>query len=129
MDNDEFAKIRKWLGKTQLQLANLLGISLKAVKSFEQGWRNIPVHTERQILFLAAAKAAQKRSAHICWEMKHCPMERRQRCPAWELASGQLCWFINGTICHGQVQKDWPAKMKLCRQCPVFKSFFSALLS
>jgi len=29
------------MGKTQKQLAQVLGISLKAIKNFEQGWRNI----------------------------------------------------------------------------------------
>ena len=41
-------------GKTQNQLARLLGTSFKAIQSFEQGWRNVPAHTERQLLLLLA---------------------------------------------------------------------------
>ncbi|MCX5879496.1 MAG: transcriptional regulator, partial [Deltaproteobacteria bacterium] len=54
MRNSEFSRIRGYLGKTQNELAQLLGTSLKAIQSFEQGWRRIPVHAERQVLFLLA---------------------------------------------------------------------------
>ena len=36
MEKQELAEIRSHMGKTQKQLAQLLGISLKAIKSFEQ---------------------------------------------------------------------------------------------
>jgi DNA-binding XRE family transcriptional regulator len=52
MDKTEFSQIRHRLGKTQAQIAQLLGVSPKAIQSFEQGWRNIPTHVERQLLFL-----------------------------------------------------------------------------
>ena len=52
MDKKEFSQIRHHLGKTQRQMAQLLGTSPKAIQSFEQGWRNVPVHIERQALFL-----------------------------------------------------------------------------
>ncbi|MFH0813428.1 MAG: hypothetical protein V2A69_11415 [Pseudomonadota bacterium] len=51
MDKQEFSHIRHQLGKSQKQTAQLLGISLKAVQSFEQGWRNIPIHIERLVLY------------------------------------------------------------------------------
>ena len=56
MDSKEFSNIRKKLAKTQKKLASLLGISLKAVCSYEQGWRTIPSHVERQLIFLLAKK-------------------------------------------------------------------------
>lgn len=52
MDAKEFAYFREKLNKTQKQLAQLLGTSLKAVHSYEQSWRPIPAHVERQIFFL-----------------------------------------------------------------------------
>jgi DNA-binding transcriptional regulator YiaG len=52
MDSREFLGFRKKLNKTQQQMARLLGTSIKAVHSYEQGWRNIPAHIERQMLFL-----------------------------------------------------------------------------
>jgi hypothetical protein len=121
MEKQELAKIRYHLGKTQKQLAQLLGISLKAIKSFEQGWRKIPAYIERQVLFLLASNEALNKNNKPCWVIIKCPMAIRQNCPAWELQIGQLCWFINGTICQGKVQKDWDEKMKICRKCKVFK--------
>jgi hypothetical protein len=121
MDKREFSRIRQHLGKTQKQLAQLLGTSLKAIQSFEQGWRNIPVHTERQALFLLSLKELPKKSTRPCWAVRECPEELKQICPAWEFKAGHLCWFINGTICQGKVQEDWKRKMKMCRQCEVFR--------
>jgi DNA-binding transcriptional regulator YiaG len=123
MKKREFQRIRHHLDKTQKQMSELLGLSLKAVQSFEQGWRNIPVHVERQCLFLLAAQGARGAGKKpVCWTATECPAERRENCPAWEFQSGHLCWMINGTICHGTRQKSWRNKMKLCRQCDFFQS-------
>jgi DNA-binding XRE family transcriptional regulator len=124
MDKKEFSLARQHLGKTQRQLAQLLGSSPKAIQSFEQGWRSIPVHVERQVLFLIALKSSQNSKATPCWEIRRCPEETRQKCPAWEFQAGHLCWFINGTICRGEAQKSWQEKMKLCRQCRVYVRLF-----
>jgi DNA-binding XRE family transcriptional regulator len=118
----EFSKARQSLGKTQSQMAQLLGVSLKAIQSFEQGWRNVPVHIERQVLFLLASKKSSPKKESPCWVIQQCPMEIRQNCPAWEFQVGNLCWFINGTICQGRVQESWQKKMKICRQCKVFRT-------
>jgi len=127
MEKHELAEIRKHLGKTQKQLAQLLGVSLKAIKSFEQGWRNIPAYIERQVLFLLVANESLNKKNKPCWEIKRCSEAIRQNCPAWELQVGQLCWFINGTICEGKAQADWTEKMKICKKCKVFKSLLPNL--
>jgi DNA-binding XRE family transcriptional regulator len=124
MDREEFAKIRQRLGKSQREIAQLLAVSLKAVQSFEQGWRNIPAHVERQTLFLLAMKEAQD-GAQPCWDIQDCPVEVKEKCPAWEFQSGHLCWFISGTICQGEVQGNWDNKMKICRECKVFHSMIN----
>jgi len=121
----EFSMARQYLGKTQTQMAQLLGVSLKAIESFEQGWRNIPVHVERQVLFLLVQKKSPRKKNRSCWVIRKCPKEMRQNCPAWEFQVGNLCWFVNGTICQGQVQKSWREKMKLCRQCEVFQTLLA----
>ena len=120
MDNKEFARLRKKLGKTQKQMAQLLGVSIKAVHSYEQGWRSIPAHAERQMLFLISNKRGDSQVNKPCWVTKKCPPKKKKECPAWEFKSGKLCWFINGTICDGIVYKDWKEKMKSCRSCEVF---------
>lgn len=121
MENTDFLDIRKRLGKTQKELAALLGTSLKAVSSYEQGWRGIPVHVERQILFLLSQKMHQQQPRKNCWEMKRCPERKRKRCPAWEFDAGQLCWFINGTICDSTTKTTWQEKITVCRKCQVMK--------
>lgn len=120
MNNEEFIYFRKELGKTQKEMAELLGTSLKAVHSYEQGWRNIPASAERQLLFLVSRKKEKNKKLSPCWRIKKCPPEQKRKCPAWEFRAGKLCWFINGTICEGAVHKDWKAKMKICRKCDVF---------
>ena len=122
VEKKEFSTARQYLGKTQSQMAQLLGVSFKAIQSFEQGWRNIPVHIERQLLFLLACKKSPPRKGKPCWVIRKCLMEIRQNCPAWEFQVENLCWFINGTICQGRTQESWQKKMKICRQCKVFRT-------
>lgn len=122
MDQKGFQVSREKLGKTQKQLSELLGTSLKAVQSFEQGWRKVPVHIERQILLLLTLQKKRKGSTQPCWVVRSCPVETRSSCPAWEYQTGSLCWFINGTLCQGKAQTNWSNKMKVCRKCDVFQS-------
>jgi DNA-binding XRE family transcriptional regulator len=122
MDKTEFKLLRSKLEKTQKQMAQLLGTSLKAIHSYEQGWRTVPVHVERQIFFLVSRLKENRRGKKPCWAIRKCSTKQRHQCPAWEFASGDLCWFINGTNCDGTVQKDWKEKMKICRSCQVFSS-------
>jgi len=120
MDPNEFPALRQRLQKTQKEMAQLLGTSIRAVQSFEQGWRKIPAHIERQILFLAAMKPGGRKRTRPCWEVERCPASRRRKCPAWEFQVGHLCWFASGTHCRGEVQESWSKKMQTCRRCPVF---------
>lgn len=121
MENSQFKTIRARLNKTQKQMAQILGVSIKAVHSYEQGWRKIPHHVERQMLFmLARALHPSGRERAACWEIMACPESRHTQCPAWEFNTGDLCWFINGTQCSGRAFGSWEEKMKACRQCDVF---------
>lgn len=120
MNKNEFISIRKRLAKTQKELGALLGVSLKAISSYEQGWRNIPGHVERQLLFLLAKK--NDGALINCWDIRNCSDEVKQSCPAWEFKAGNLCWFINGTVCDKQVKKTWQDKIEICRTCEVFKT-------
>ena len=115
----EFARLRQRLGRTQKEMSQLLGASLTAVHSYEQGWRNIPGHVERHLLFLAAKKLYTEQRPRPCWTQMSCPRERRRSCPAWEFKAGDTCWLINGTVCRGEAQSNWTKKMQLCRKCPV----------
>lgn len=116
MEKGEFVSIRKTLEKTQMQISQLLGVSVKAVHSYEQGWRRIPDHIERQMLFLITRKYPEN-GRQECWDILDCPDNKKEKCPAWEFQSGKDCWFINGTICSGSVHKNWKEKISVCRNC------------
>jgi hypothetical protein len=119
MDKKEFSKYRKLLDKTQKEMAQLLGTSIKAVHSYEQGWRAIPAHVERQMLFLVSNRRGVTKKRKACWTIKKCPPKKKRECPAYEFGAGKFCWFINGTICDGVVHKNWKEKIKVCRSCEV----------
>lgn len=59
MTREQFAHYRTTLGKSQKVLAGLLGVSLKAVQSYEQGWRSVPTHVERQLCFLLVSRKGE----------------------------------------------------------------------
>jgi hypothetical protein len=120
MESSEFKEFRAKLGKTQAQIAQLLGVSLKAVHSYEQGWRSVPAAVERQMYFLVVKQNSKKRKLKACWQVKKCRPEQKSKCPAWEFGAGELCWFINGTICDGTAHKNWKEKIKICKTCEVF---------
>lgn len=121
MESKEFAGLRKKIEKTQKELAILLGVSSKAIGSYEQGWRSIPHHIERQLLYLVC-QAKHKNTPHQnCWDILDCPKDKREKCPSWEFKSGTHCWMINGTVCQGSPQKSWAEKITLCKECEVFK--------
>ena len=120
MEKEEFSLARKKLGKTQRQLAELLGMSLKTIHSYEQGWRTIPSHIERQIFFLLINQRGRNASLTPCWEKKQCL--EREHCPAWEFQSGHLCWFLNGTLCECTQNAPPRDKLETCKACPIFLS-------
>ncbi len=121
MDVVTFATIRSKIGKTQKSLAELLGISLKAVQSYEQGWRSIPIHVERQLYFLLINKRVDGQSKRKdCWTIKKC--DRKKECPAWEFQAGHLCWFLSGTRCACTANMNWKEKMSVCRNCEILTS-------
>jgi len=120
MDKKEFAKARKKLEKTQKKLATLLGVSLKAIHSYEQGWRSIPNHIERQLFFLLSSQRRNDLDRQPCWERKNCA--RKEECPAWEFQAGHLCWFMCGTLCDCTSERSCKEKMEVCKKCEVLTS-------
>lgn len=120
MTKEEFSLARKKLSKTQKQLAELLGMSLKTIHSYEQGWRTIPTHIERHIYFLLINQRGRKDSLTPCWEKKLCTV--KDQCPAWEFQSGHLCWFLCGTKCDCTQDACQREKLEICKACDIFTS-------
>jgi len=123
MNSREFKRLRKTLGKNQRQMAQLLAVSLKAVHSYEQGWRTVPPAVARQMYFLAS-RLWPAEDRRPCWDVTACPEERKVNCPAWEFRCGDICWFVNGTLCDGTALKTWADKMLICRDCEMFAARF-----
>ena len=125
MKSKKFKDIRARMSKTQKELAQLLGVSIKAIHSYEQGWRRIPHHVERQLLFLLSRILMDSDTpSEKCWDIRKCPDKIQKNCPAWEFKAGGLCWFINGTKCSGRAHSSWEDKMEECKNCEVFNRFF-----
>jgi DNA-binding XRE family transcriptional regulator len=120
MDHASFARCREKLGKTQKGLAHLLGTSLKSVHGYEQGWRKIPAHIQRQLMFLVMRRHFGRRKLKPCWEINRCPAKLRKACPAWEFKAGDLCWFISGTLCVCSPHGSWEEKIAVCYRCKAF---------
>ncbi|MGZ5490893.1 MAG: helix-turn-helix domain-containing protein [Nitrososphaeraceae archaeon] len=106
-------------------MAQLLCVSVKAVQSYEQGWRNIPSYIERQLLLLISLKKTPNRKIKPCWDLKDCAPEWIVKCIVWELKVMYFCWFLNGTYCQGKTQKNWNDKIKLCRECVIYKDMLA----
>lgn len=116
---------RKAMGLTQQEMANLLGVSKKAVQSYEQGWRNTPANVERLcLMYLVGLRTASRRDMTPCWEALDCPRENRDRCIVWRLQRGDSCWMFTGTYCSGEPEEKWSRKLEICRKCEVLKRIF-----
>lgn len=119
MDKAGFTRARALLGKSQRELARLLGISPKAVESYEQGWRKVPSNVERMLYFLLF-KLNEKSFAHEnpCWSMKSCSDESRKECIAYVTGEGHFCWFFTGGLCASA--KASGIGERYCYTCEVF---------
>jgi DNA-binding XRE family transcriptional regulator len=126
MTREQFAKIRRYLKKTQKEMSQSLSVSPKTIESYEGGQRNIPISIQKQLLLLLALKQMATIN-HIpqCWEIRDCPTNWRNNCDAWEYQAGHLCWLINGTYCDGKYQENWAKKIVICRQCEIMKELIN----
>jgi hypothetical protein len=73
-----------------------------------------------------------------CWELLFCGREQggaraaeKGVCPAASDTvhegknggryAGRYCWRVSGTLCGGQIQGDWAAKLKDCHACKFYQ--------
>ena len=119
MDKVGFRRIRALLGKSQRDVAGLLGISLKAVESYEQGWRGIPSNVER-MLYVLLFKLNEKAFAleAPCWTAKSCSEGSRKDCVAYVTGEGHFCWFFTGGLCASAKASGMGERH--CYGCAVF---------
>ena len=93
-------KIRGVLARTQAELAVALGVSEKAVQSYEQGWRDVPVRVMIQLFVLLALYRKQTMDDVPCWEIRKCQPALRESCPSFTVGRGQFCWLIGSKQCR-----------------------------
>ena len=95
------ASTRAAMGFSQSQLAKVLGISSKAVQSYEQGWRPVPGSILLHLLVLLddiRARSGEVRQP--CWEINQCPPEALTSCPVAKMGTGLRCWALANERCR-----------------------------
>lgn len=121
-DGIDLKAVRRELGLSQAKFARLVGFSVRAIQSCEQGWRKPGASLERAALLLVMAGRNEMGLADLrCWEVMDCPSERRQECITYRSRQGHLCWFLNGTLCPNRKLQDWENKRPVCLNCAVFQ--------
>lgn len=86
------------LGLTQSEMAVPLGISKRALQSYEQGWRPIPIHVWERVALLLFLdwRAKNKGAAKACWQVRGCSAASRKVCAASRLGAAEVCWLVTG---------------------------------
>jgi DNA-binding XRE family transcriptional regulator len=95
------SRARRSLGLTQRGLGGVLGVSAKAVQSYEQGWRPVPVGTLVHLLLLLRDRDERdgvKRPP--CWTVNRCSRDVRATCSTARLGTGRYCWAQAGGRCR-----------------------------
>lgn len=67
----------------------------------------------------------KKDTAILCWEIKKCPEDRRENCPAYP-DYGSKCWMVTGTNCGGTKQGSYHKKIANCKKCEVYALTFNS---
>lgn len=125
---DTIRHIREIMERTQAELATALGVSVKAVQSYEQGWRRVPVRVMIQLLVLLALYRKRSMDDVPCWEIRQCDASRRDTCPSFTVGRGQFCWFIGTQECRrAGTGKKGP--ILPCMDCMVVKRLLAGKLT
>ena len=120
--NQVVKRLRDVLGVTQGELAVALGISSKAVQSYEQGWRETPLRVIKQILTLVAMQRADKVQGKACWDLRSCPDKVSSQCLARKLTDGRYCWAVASQVCDRSSGEEEPSVLT-CLHCDVVRQF------
>ena len=116
--------IRRILGVSQSQAARLLGVSTKAIQSYEQKTRSVPPYVQRAAALLIYTLWRMRNGTPApCWEVSKCRPEIRDQCPAYRQQAGDLCWMLTGTVCRGVKKTSPAAKLAQCQKCAVMKKW------
>lgn len=118
--SETIKNIRKKVGMTQSALSKALGVSIRAIQSYEQGWRDVPTHIMVQLLVLAAAYYP-KSDRKACWEIMGCTQDSMEKCPCCR-TDGKLCWLVTG---RQSAPCNNANDISACLKCPVVQEILA----
>ncbi len=114
--------VRRELGLSQAELADLIGVSQRTVQSCEQGWRKPSPAVEKAVLLLLlASRHGANLAMNVCWDVMDCSEDDRRGCLVYKSRQGHLCWLLTGNICQGKRLRSWEDKKATCMQCDFFQ--------
>jgi DNA-binding XRE family transcriptional regulator len=128
MEPQLLKRVRRRLHMTQAGLAKRMGISAKAVQSYEQGWRRLPAPLASHVLLLLALHREQNLRHRPCWKVRACPEKTRVQCPSFKVSGGRYCWLVSGRMCAGRSSDDGVQLSSRCVQCPVVERLLQCRL-
>ena len=122
---NDLRTVRKALRASQRELARLLGVSARAVQSYEQGWRPTPEYVQKlAVLFLSLKWQTQNGKTPACWNLRECRPRKRADCPAYQFGNGRFCWMVKGACCEGE-KESWDAKLARCNACDAMRPWLT----
>ena len=120
---DEWVRaVRSKLGLSQSQLASVMGVSPRAVQSYEQGWRKPPQPFATQLMTVLALHVGHPDHFTPCWSLTGCQDAKRGTCRAVTVGRGSFCWLLAGRAC-GKNKTEGGASGELpCIGCTVMRT-------
>lgn len=119
---DAFHRLRETMGWSRRETATILGLSRKAVESYELGWRKVPARVWKQALTLAAIQRKYPMGTKPCWELTRCHEQVSKGCLCRKLTDGRFCWMTVSQCCHlAHLGKEMG--FEHCLSCPVIRQF------
>jgi transcriptional regulator with XRE-family HTH domain len=120
LSGGQIGRIRRALGKTQHELAELLGVRPEVVRKYENGEAHPSARCLRTLALMLAADMRTARQCETnCWEARRCPSSRRENCPTYALNGGRTCWLLIEGACPVD-PKPGEQVAQRCDGCVVF---------
>lgn len=121
---DAFHRLRDTMGWSRTETAAILGLSRKAVESYELGWRKVPARVWKQALTVAAIQRKYPMGTKPCWELTRCHERVSRNCLCRKLTDGRFCWMTVTQCCH--LAHQYKAMgFENCLSCPVILQFLN----
>ena len=122
-----FRDLRSRMQWSRGEVASFLGVSRKAVESYEQGWRAVPDRVWKQLITTVALQHEYPLRQHSrCWELTGCPRTIRDECFSYQKMHGHFCWMTATNNCrkaHLGAERGYLE----CVNCPVTLQFLPPL--